>query len=336
MKILDINSILNNIKNTVDSHKLSTGDYSRWLWADPTGNTERNLGSNAYGCADAANILYTLNCFPRDAEERKLWVSALQAHQSASTGMFEEGSHLSTHTTAHCTAALELFDTMPLFPFYELEKYQDFHEMEKLLESLQWDTARGPGHIAPAIYSSFVITGAVGPDWVDSYFDWLNKNCDPEIGLWRRGTYPIDNDSNICQHMGDGFHFLFTYENSKQAYPAPDKLIDTCLDMCTKHEGYPNFGRQFHFIEVDWVFCLNRSSRQTKHRFDEVKSALYDYAECFISWLNTVDWKNDDGANDLHMLFGTLCCLTELQLALPGLIKSDIPLRMTLDRRPFI
>ena len=60
-----------------------------------------------------------------------------------------------------------------------------------------------------------------------------------------------------------------------------------------------------------------------------------DYLK-YVEWLNNVDWEHDDGANDLHMLFGTLCCLTELQLALPGIICSDVPLRMVLDRRPFI
>ena len=87
---------------------------------------------------------------------------------------------------------------------------------------------------------------------------------------------------------------------------------------------------------MDWVFCLNRASRQTKYRFDEIKHALSDHAKKYVGWLYTVDWENDDGANDLHMLFGTLCCLAELQLALPGIIRSDVPMRMALDRRPFI
>jgi len=336
MDIININSLLNNIKKTVDSHQLSTGEYARWIWDDPAGETKRNLTSNAYGCADAANIFYTLNCFPTDVEERKLWVKGLQAHQDKKTGLFVEGSHLPSHTTAHCVAALELFDAKPLYPFYDFKKYEDNDAMCQLLESLNWPEAKGPGHIAPAIYSSFVITRAVPHSWVDNYFDWLNKNCDPETALWRKGTYPLPQGASICQHMGDGFHFLFTYEHARMAYPYPDKLIDTCLDLCTDRIGYPKFGKQFHFIEVDWVFCLNRASRQTKHRFDEVQAALYGFAKDYISWLNTVDWETDDGANDLHMLFGTLCCLTELQLALPGIIRSDVPLRMVLDRRPFI
>ena len=40
--------------------------------------------------------------------------------------------------------------------------------------------------------------------------------------------------------------------------------------------------------------------------------------------------------NDLHALFGAVCALAELQLALPGELRSSVPLRNVLDRRPFI
>ena len=46
--------------------------------------------------------------------------------------------------------------------------------------------------------------------------------------------------------------------------------------------------------------------------------------------------ETDDGLDDLHALFGTLCALAELQQALPGEIRTARPLRLVLDRRPFI
>ncbi len=41
-------------------------------------------------------------------------------------------------------------------------------------------------------------------------------------------------------------------------------------------------------------------------------------------------------ANDLHLLFSVTCCLAELQAALPDCLPSTKPLRLVLDRRPFI
>ena len=42
------------------------------------------------------------------------------------------------------------------------------------------------------------------------------------------------------------------------------------------------------------------------------------------------------GLNDMHTLFGCICALAELQSFLPGEIVSDVPLKLVLDRRPFI
>ena len=56
----------------------------------------------------------------------------------------------------------------------------------------------------------------------------------------------------------------------------------------------------------------------------------------FVDYLSQVDPLRDEEFNDLHMLFGAVCALAELQQALPGLITSTVPLKLVLDRRPFI
>lgn len=332
MERINLNPIIENIVKTVESHELAPGRYSRWIWQNE--NKDRDLGVTAFGCADATNILYTINRFPKDPAVRAEWIAALQELQDEKTGMFYEDTHIPTHVTAHCTAALELFDALPLYPFYDIEKYKDTEKMCELLESLDWVDKRGPGHIMPAIYSSFRNTRAVSPEWVGAYFDWLNEACDPENGLWRKGCFT--SDLPMYQHMADSFHFFFTYEHAKEPFPYPDKLIDSCLAMYLGHEMSPDFGKRFHFAEVDWVFCLNRASRQTPHRFYEVKETLFRFAKEYTDYLLALNWETDDGANDLHMLFGTLCCLCELQLSLHGRLYSDVPLRQVLDRRPFI
>ena len=48
------------------------------------------------------------------------------------------------------------------------------------------------------------------------------------------------------------------------------------------------------------------------------------------------DPATDEGLNDLHALFGNLCAFAELQQALPGFVRTDRPLKLVLDRRPFI
>ena len=89
-------------------------------------------------------------------------------------------------------------------------------------------------------------------------------------------------------------------------------------------------------MEIDWIFAMNRASRQTAHRFEEVKALLWEMAQDFLPWLMSLDETTHDGFNDLHMLFGAACAAAELQIALPGKIRTDVPLKNVLDRRPFI
>ena len=52
-------------------------------------------------------------------------------------------------------------------------------------------------------------------------------------------------------------------------------------------------------------------------------------------WFN-VDYDTEPHINDMHELFGGVCALAELQRALRGKLYSEVPLKLVLDRRPFI
>ena len=229
--------------------------------------------------------------------------------------------------------AVELFDAKPLYPFYEMECYKDLKQFEKMLEDYDWLKKGKAAHAGAGIYAAFVITGAVGYEWIRGYFDIFNKYCDSSSGLWI--SEPCD-EFSVHLRMGDAFHYLFNYSHFNEPFPYPDALIDSCISMYKNGNMPETFGRQFHFIEMDWVYCLNRASRQTPHRFFEIREILKSFAEDYVLYLESVDWDNDMGADDLHLLFGVTCCLAELQQALPGELISSVPLRLVLDRRPFI
>jgi hypothetical protein len=95
-------------------------------------------------------------------------------------------------------------------------------------------------------------------------------------------------------------------------------------------------GLGVRFNEIDWVYCLNRAGRRSGHRFAETQKTLQGFSDRYIPFLNSLDATTHDGLNDLHSLFGTMCALAELQQALPGTILTERPLRLVLDRRPFI
>ena len=91
------------------------------------------------------------------------------------------------------------------------------------------------------------------------------------------------------------------------------------------------------FAEIDWIFIVNRASMQCGHRRDEVKALIREFAEVYLDYLEkNIETEYKTHFDDLHMLFGAMCAVAEMQLALPGEIKSTIPLKNVLDRRPFI
>lgn len=327
MQKLDITEILQNILATVHSHKLGNGQYARY-------KVNENSAMNAYGCADAANILYSLRSLPKDQEEKNAFVAAIQSFQDPVSGYFKEGSHHEIHTTAHCTAALELFNALPLYPFSNMEKYLEAGQFERYMtEELDFLHRGKASHVGAGIYAAFSITGKVSPAFKRTYFEFFDRTCNPKTGLWEKDPAP-----EFTRHLqiGDSFHFYFNYSEAHRAFPYPEALIDSCLDAYRNNAFGEPFGRRFHFIEMDWIYCLNRSTYQTAHRFDEVKSTLYEFAEGYISCLKGMDYKTNYSANDLHLLFGGTCALAELQKALPGIIVSDISTRQVLDSRPFI
>lgn len=332
--MLDIRPLIDQIEATVRNHRLDkTGAYCRWLWMDA--ENKRELGINEYGCADAANILYTINRFPSDPQERAGWVSTLQGLQHADSGLFLERTHYPIHCTAHCTAALELFDAKPLHPVKELLQYLDPEKMRPFLDQLGW---RGEpwwmSHQGAGLYVALVLTDAATLEWQDAYFDWLWEEADPETGFWRRGCIGIQHSAPIFHHLAGSFHYLFNTEYARRPLRYPARMVDSCLKIW--EEDTEHIAKDMGFSDIDWVYCLNRSFRQCGHRFEECQRALREMAERYVAMLSSYDYSKQEGWNDLHQLFGATCALAELQTALPGFIRTEKPLRLVLDRRPFI
>ena len=88
----NIDGIIKKVKSVLKTHEMGTGKYARWIWQNESGN--RDLSPSEYGCADAANILYTIGEFIKEPEERAKWVESIQSFQNPETGLFSEPQKL--------------------------------------------------------------------------------------------------------------------------------------------------------------------------------------------------------------------------------------------------
>ena len=331
----NIQDIVDHIVATVERHRISPGNYCRWLWQNEKG--DRELGSNPYGCADAANLLYTVGHFPADPEERQHWIQTLQNFQQPETGLFYETTHHTFHTTAHCLGALELFDAKPLYPLTAMHRYLPEGKIEEFLENLDWrNDPWDQSHQGAGVYAALVLAEEADLSWCNRYFGWLWDNADPNTGMWRKGEPEQASPRGILAHMAGTFHYLFNHEYAHMPLRYPDKLIDKCIEMYDVRHVSTAFGKKLGFSEVDWVYCLSRASRQTPYRREDVKDRLSKFCKEYLQYWRSLDWEKDDEPNDLHSLFGASCALAELQSALPGELLTEKPLKLVLDRRPFI
>ena len=327
---MNIQPLIEKIAREVERRALPgrPGAYRRYL----------DDGSNPYGCADAANILYTIGRVPRDPAYRAACVAELQKFQEPATGYFREEpqTHHLYHTAAHCAAALEIYDALPLYPMTALDGFRTPEGITRFLETMK-DRARTAmyGHTGAGVFAALLLSGHHDPAWQDAYFGWLADRCDPEYGLGIPGISPEPRDITI--ELVHWFHFLFNFHACNRPIPHPEKMLDTCIDLFKSAEFQSRVNCKCQFIEIDWCFCMNRASRQTSHRFAEVRELLREEMRLIVDFLTSKPEIEDlPCGNDLHTIFGMTCALSELQLALPGEIKTDVALRNVLDRRPFI
>ena len=321
------------MQRLIKKHELAPGAYARWTIRD---GSNRNMGVNEYGCADAANILYTIGEFPRDLEERQAFKDTLQNMQDPKTGLFVEGTHHAIHTTAHCIAALELFDCFPKYKLTALEPYKTKEGLYRFLDGLDWQNMPwSQSHQGAGIYAALTVAEEATPEWAEWYFNWLWEEADSTTGLWRKGFANTDTRP-IYEHMAGSFHYLFNLEHAKMPLRYPEKMIDTCLSMYQNQKLRDDFGTIVGFLEIDWVYCITRALRQCGHRFEECVEAVTDFADKYLDYLMSLDPDLDKRIDDLHMLFGAVCCIAELQRFLPGCIITPKPLKLVLDRRPFV
>ena len=343
MRILDLRNLLGEARRVVHSHAGELpGEYHRVLIPGPDKSIK--TGVTAYGCADAACILYTLGELPSGGAEREAWIRAIRSFQNPETGLFEDGSHHEIHTTAFALAALDLFEARAAHPLRALHPLRDKRKLEGFLESLRWQ--REPwldSHQGAGIYSALVLNREVSREWEGWYFAWLWENEDPRTGFWRKGAVvPLSDPGSpvpLFHYLGGSFHYLFNIVHARRRQRYPERAVDTCLEIW---EGghQPLYGEPFcrgvSYAEIDWAFYLNRSVRQSGYRFEESRAAMEAAARRYVGALERIDYRSDPAFNDLHKLFGMVCALSELQLALPGQLATERPLRQVLDRRPYI
>ncbi len=332
--------------STGDAGPFDLREFVHWITAElePSVRLEGGAGqyarspgdksSELYGVADMACILYTIGALHPTAKERDEWAAAFQTFQNPATGWLVEKSrtHDPLHNTAFALAAMQLLDLTPQYPVKMGAAYAD---PRAFLETLDWRTGVYPGsHKGAGVGSIFALVPTLGtPAWFEQYFAACDALFDPANGLMGRAKPPAGD----ADQVGGTFHYSFLYRYFNRRMPYPERRIDTVLGLQLP-DGYW-LATNHLWLTLDAIFLMTRTLRYCPHRFDDVRDCVRRVMATLMRDVFSVEGRKQTFTGHLavHLVTAAISIAAEAQQFLGAReVVTDIPLRLVLDRRPFI
>jgi hypothetical protein len=288
-----------------------------------------------YGVSDMACILHTIGALRPGEKERGDWAAAFQTLQDPKSGWLLEKTptHSAQHNTAFALAAMELLDLVPTHPVTMGPEHAD---VRAFLGALNWKTAvYGESHKGAGLGSIYALVPALGtPAWFAEYFATCDALFDP-----RNGMMGIDKPAGgDFDQIGGTFHYAFLYQYFNRQMPFPEKRIDAVIGL-QQPDGYWHPTNHL-WLTLDAVYLLTRTLRQQPHRFDEVRAVVRRVMEIFQREVFSPEGRKKTiltGNLPVHSLTAAISLAAEAQQFLGAHeVVTEKPLRLVLDRRPFI
>jgi hypothetical protein len=287
-----------------------------------------------YGVSDMACILHTLGLLHPTDRERTEWAAAFQRFQIPDTGWLVEKSptHDPLHNTAFALAAMQLLDLAPAQP---VRMDAAFADPRAFLATLNWRTAvyldshKGAG--VGAIHA--LVPALASPAWFDAYFAACDSYFDPHNGMMGRDKPP----GGDADQVGGTFHYGFLYEHFNRHMPFPEARIDAVL-RTQLPDGYWRADNHL-WLTLDAIYLLTRSLRYCSHRLDEVRACIRRLMGILMRDLYSPAGRQTALSPKLpvHSVTAAISIAAEVQKFLGAQeVITDRPLRLVLDRRPFI
>ena len=288
-----------------------------------------------YGVADMACILYTIDDLDDSDAERWQWARAFAEFQESTTGWFREHPPQSLsreHNTAFVLGAMQLLSLRPEIPVILEEQYENISEF---LRNLHWrygmyqDSHRGAGIgsirvLVPSLHDS---------SWFLRYFAECDRLFDPNNGMMGQAK-PKRGD---IDQIGGTFHYAFLYEYFNRRMPYPEARVNAILGL-QRPDGYWDPDNRL-WMTLDAIYLMTRTVRYHTHRINDVKASVKRALAALQRDVYSQEGRRKvfDADSGVHSLTAAISVVAEAQHFLgAGTVRTDWPLKLVLDRRPFI
>jgi hypothetical protein len=137
--------------------------------------------------------------------------------------------------------------------------------------------------------------------------------------------------------IGGTFHYAFIFSHFNRLLPYPEERIDTILRL-QQPDGYWSPDNHL-WLTFDAMYLLTRTSRYCKHRYAEVVALVRRVMRLLMRDVFSAEGrvKAFSGELPVHSLTAAVSAAAEAQIFLGHReVLTDRPLRLVLDRRPFI
>jgi hypothetical protein len=287
-----------------------------------------------YGTTDMACIFYALGKLNLTEKQRSEWIEAIQSFQNPDTGYLVEKdpTHDKLHNTAFSLAALNLLSAGAKYPLKFAAEYKD---PWAFLSTLDWEknvyTESHKGAGVGAIYA--LAPELHDPKWFAEYFAFCDSLFDPNNGMMGKNK-PASGDSD---QIGGTFHYAFLYNHFNRRIPYPEKRIDSIIAL-QQPDGYWRADKS-PWLTLDALYLMTRSVRQQPYRVEDVRRVVRKTMDVLM-----VDLYSPEGRAKafspritVHSATAAISIAAELQQFLGAdQVITDWPLKLVLDRRPFI
>ena len=291
-------------------------------------------GTELYGVSDMACILYTLNALKCSAPERAEWAAAFQEFQNPDTGWLIEKkkTHDPLHNTAFALAAMQLLDLTPKFP---VRLGAEFSDPRAFLATLDWRKKVYPESHKGAGSATIMtlVPGLGSPKWFAEYFAACDALFDPNNGLMGVEK-PAQGDFD---QIGGTFHYNFVYQHYHRRLPYPEKRIDTVLRLQLP-SGYWSPKNRL-WLTLDAIYLMTRTLRYCPYRMDDVCQSIRRALDAVQADFYSPEGRKENFTIELatHALTAAISIAAEAQQFFGAQeIVTELPLKLVLDRRPFI
>jgi hypothetical protein len=321
---------------------------SLWVGPGPADYARRpgDPDTALYGTADVACILYSLGRFDEAAGTADAWLGVLSEFQNEASGFFvDRGGMLSTaHNTGFAIGAMNLFQPdlhngeLPRWPLRFGQLVEQRADAERYVATLDWrNNCYEAGEDLVGHASSFFnVEDVVKPAW----FDWLVNDIQDTLLDHANGMVGVGKPAEgDLDQIGGTFHFDFFWGALDLRLPFAQARAKSLLGLQQSNGLWdPNnpwwltfdaiymLGRTLPDLAVDEVqqvlAAIARSVSTVAERAANARQRTSDFVQPWI------------GA---HMLTGALSLFAYAQQVLgENRVKTSRPLKLVLDRRPYI